>query len=352
MCYNAVPKRYIILCVLLQGLSIYTATICTALMKDLAPFTVTAHTTGKELGGGSFGRVIELNSNGNTFAGKVFNIDVHSTDRRSILEKIIAEIKRVLQIEHDNIVQSKNVCFLGGNPLPVLMMERMMSDLQAFVLAPNNANLALKKKLCILCDVAHGLDHLHNLRPAIVHRDLTARNVLLTSDLCAKIGDFGNARVMDLDPDANVCSLTACPGTAEYMPPEAQVHHQQDQMIYGPGLDMFSFGHLSLFVLTQSNVEVLPPNTVDGFGEIIPCSEVNRRSKSFERVNATLKRFQPLLMLIKNCLHNLPEQRPTTSRLLENLSGLRQRGICGRYDNVCIQWNLANPSLSEMQPPC
>ena len=291
-------------------------------MKDLVPFTVTAHTTGRELGRGSFGRVVELNSNGETFAAKVFNIDVRSANRRSILKKVVEEIMRVLQIQHGNIVQSKTVCFLSGNRLPVLMMELMMSDLQVFVLAPHNADLTLQKKLRILCDVACGLDYLHNRQPAIVHRDLTARNVLLTAHVCAKIGDFGNARVMDLDPDANVYTLTSCPGTAEYMPPEAQGHNQRNKMAYGPSLDVFSFGHLSLFVLTQLNVKVLPPKIFDACNEIVALSEVKRRSESFERVNAILTGFQPLLVLIKKCLHDLADQRPATDHLLGHLRRL------------------------------
>ncbi len=41
--------------------------------------------------------------------------------------------------------------------------------------------------------------------------------------------------------------MTLAPGTQIYMPPEAlDANHR-----YGPSLDIFSFGHLSLYTLTQ-----------------------------------------------------------------------------------------------------
>ena len=61
------------------------------------------------------------------------------------------------------------------------------------------------------------------------------------SELRAKIADFGNSRIMYLDPD---CSHL------EYMPPGGCV-------TYDPSLDVFYFGHLSLFTTTVQQ----PPQT-------------------------------------------------------------------------------------------
>ena len=90
-----------------------------------------------------------------------------------------------------------------------------------------------------------GLLHLH--RESVVHRDLTARNVLLTTSLRAKITDFGNSRIVRLEPGRLARTLTRFPGTLVYMAPEAVSERGQ----YGPSLDVFSFGVLTLFVLTQ-----------------------------------------------------------------------------------------------------
>ena len=93
--------------------------------------------------------------------------------------------------------------------------------------------------------VCQGLLYLHG--ESVVHRDLTARNVLLTTSLRAKITDFGNSRIVHLEPGRLARTLTRFPGTLVYMAPEAVSEDGQ----YGPSLDVFSFGVLTLFVLTQ-----------------------------------------------------------------------------------------------------
>ena len=182
-----------------------------------------------------------------------------------------------------------------------------------------------------LCDTASGLDYLHNCTPAIIHRDLTANNVLLDSQLRAKIADFGNSRIMDLDPDSSPETLTSLPGTLEYMPPEAQ----GGRVTYDPSLDVFSFGHLSLFTITQTPVQPLPPTYHDdSTGEVRGRSEVKRRAQFVEAAEQLLSENQSLVALIKQCLHDKPAQRPHTGELLTRLQ-MMTRG----------EWSPPSPSL-------
>ena len=99
----------------------------------------------------------------------------------------------------------------------------------------------------MLEDVSRGLLYLHKHTPQIIHRDLTAKNVLLTSSLVAKITDFGNARIVNLQPGQLARTLSRLPGTLAYMPPEAVSVNAH----YGLSLDIFSFGYLALFTLNQ-----------------------------------------------------------------------------------------------------
>ena len=71
----------------------------------------------------------------------------------------------------------------------------------------------------------------------------------LDIDRCiiAKITDFGNSRIANLQPGQLARTLSQLPGTLVYMPPEAMLATSR----YGPSLDVFSFGHLALFMLTQ-----------------------------------------------------------------------------------------------------
>ena len=149
------------------------------------------------------------------------------------------------KMRHPHVVQFLGLCFLEGSVLPVLVMERLDSSLDELLEDAPGLPLALKRSL--LADVARGLLYLHTRNPPVVHRDLSARNVLLTSSLVAKISDLGNARIVDLRPGQLARTLTHLPGTQSYMPPEALVEGSR----YGPQLDIFSFGHLALFTLTQ-----------------------------------------------------------------------------------------------------
>ena len=55
----------------------------------------------------------------------------------------------------------------------------------------------LSTQYIIIDNVASGLDYLHHLSPqTVIHRDLSARNVLLTSSIEAKIADLGVAHLI------------------------------------------------------------------------------------------------------------------------------------------------------------
>ena len=149
------------------------------------------------------------------------------------------------EMQHPNIVQFLGLCFLEGSALPVLVMERLDNSLDD--LLETSPSLPLALKLSLLTDVARGLLYLHTRNPPVVHRDLSARNILLTSSLVAKISDLGNARIVNLQPGHLERTLTHVPRKLGYIPPESFDGGSR----YSPQLDIFSFGHLALFTLTQ-----------------------------------------------------------------------------------------------------
>ena len=148
-------------------------------------------------------------------------------------------------LRHPNITLFLGVCFLPDCQLPILVMERLDSSLDDLVETIPNISLVLKRS--VLEDVARGLSYLHNHHPKIIHRDLTAKNVLLSTSLVAKVTDFGNSRIVNLQPGQLARTLSRVPGTLLYMPPEALEASSR----YGPSLDVFSFGHLALFTCLQ-----------------------------------------------------------------------------------------------------
>ena len=113
-------------------------------------------------------------------------------------EEFFAELNILCSICHPN-VQYHCVCYLPNSKSPALVMEQLQTNLRDYLLNPSYANLPLNAKVSILHDIARGLTYLHNHKPAVIHRNLTARNVLLNSDRVAKISDFGNSSIIDLN---------------------------------------------------------------------------------------------------------------------------------------------------------
>ena len=126
--------------------------------------------------------------------------------------------------------------------LPVMVMEKMQHSLKSLV--DKYENIPLNVKLSILNDVCLSLRYLHSRNPPIVHRDLTPNNILLSYHLEAKITDLGVAKVMQTN---DTKTMAKAPGTTDFMPPESLA----DRPVYGVPLDMFSYGGVILYTITQ-----------------------------------------------------------------------------------------------------
>ena len=203
-----------------------------------------AHERRKELGRGAYGEVKVYDVDGVPCAGKVMHEFLLRSAGGDGVRRYIDECKLLAKLVHPNIVQFMGVTFPRGAALPVLLMERLPIDLDG--LLENTPNIPIGIRATFLTDIARGLNYLHSQRPPVIHRDLSARNVLLSAILVAKISDLGNARIVNLSPN-EVSRLTHAPGCPLYMPPEAF----ETSPSYGPSLDVFSFGQIALFAATQ-----------------------------------------------------------------------------------------------------
>ena len=163
----------------------------------------------------------------------------------------------------------------------------------------------------ILHDVSLGLCYLHNHTPSIIHRDLSANNILLDSSLKAKISDLGVARILNLTP-LQVSRMTQTPGTPTYMPPEVMIANPR----YNKSVDMFSYGILMIHMFSGSwpEPQIGPSQVVDG--KLIPVAEAERRTEFLQTIGSN----HPLMDLILCCVHNDPQQRVDISNIVEQLA--------------------------------
>ncbi|XP_022088502.1 bone morphogenetic protein receptor type-2-like [Acanthaster planci] len=142
------------------------------------------------------------------------------------------EIYSLAHIEHPNILKFVGSCERMGQdnwPEYLLVVEYMTHGSLMNYLKENTYDWLA---MCRLSQTAAaGLAHLHqsldkggSSRPAIVHRDINSRNILVKSDLTCVIGDFGFAMkvfgssvVRDGDEDNSTITDV---GTVRYMSPE------------------------------------------------------------------------------------------------------------------------------------
>ena len=241
-----------------------------------------------------------------------------------MVQKYYRELELLSTLEHSNIVKFYGICFLEAQAgytlnLPVLVMERLHRSLDD--LLETSPDVLLDIKCSILQDVSRGLRYLHGRNPAIIHRDLTARNVLLNSAMEAKIADIGNSRIADFMPGQTAQTMTkGAPGTAVYMPPEA--FHVPPK--YGPMLDMFSFGQLTLFTMIQEFPGNLLPSIYEdpATGRLTPRDELQRREAYMMTLRRKFGDSHALVQLVMQCLQFIPAKRPSASQALQILQQL------------------------------
>ena len=171
---------------------------------------------------------------------------VSREQRQACQHKFRQECLFLSQMRHPNIVQFMGIHCSNRDPYDItLFMEQLPSDLEQCLTFCRGRKyiLPISIKVSILVDVCSGLLHLHT--NGIIHRDLSAANILLTHDMQAKIADLGVSKI--LSERAWSQKLTKVPGALAYMPPEALA----DSPDYDTKLDVFSFGVVALFMATQ-----------------------------------------------------------------------------------------------------
>ena len=266
----------------------------------------------KELGRGAYGKVFTVDYLGLSCAAKEIHsllIDgVNPEEKKAIKDGFVRECYHSSLIRHPNIVQFMGVYYAKPSDprtdLPIMVMELMDTSLTSFI-ENNQSKIAMKTKLSILHDVSLGLSYLHGRRPAVIHRDLSSNNVLLTGHLVAKISDLGTAKMIRADSKQTRSRLTTAPGTLHFMPPEAL---DEEDPIYGTPVDVFSFGGIALHLFsekwpTPSGHKKRDPTTK----KIVSLSEIERRQQYLDAMTVEAAALKE--MVIK-CLDDDPDQRP------------------------------------------
>ena len=239
--------------------------------------------------------------------------DVSPGKKQSIWKQFHEDCLALSKLDHDNILKFSGIYF---NPedqfdIAIIFDESLHLNLKEFLNVNELSDIHLYTKLSILCDISCGLLYLHTgLETPLVHGELTAENILLSPDLKqVKIANLGVFRLIDEHVDKAV-KHKECSTTLAYMPPP-----YDDKADYGASLDIFSFGHLALYVALQHFPQVAPELSLElkkSNAERIDRgeSEILKRKEWLDKLELPEDHY--LCRLICHCLRDDPNERPKT----------------------------------------
>ena len=251
------------------------------------------------LGHGLYGDVYKAECDLLPCAAKVLERHPDSSKISAMLDE-----KRFLlnSIRHPNIVQYLDIVVdseHASNAL-VLLMELLDESLTQ-MLEPSRQSLALHTQLNICHDIALAISYLHSKN--IIHRDLSSNNVLLNAGKKAKVADFCMFGVYATNGANTVPVLTSLNvhlRTPDYMPPEAL----EEPPRYKKKLDCYSEGVIMMQICTHQKE---------------PIRE--ERRSHLEQIDSS----HPLLPLIKKCLSDHEDDRPSAADLCYILTELKKQ---------------------------
>ncbi|MBL8952737.1 MAG: protein kinase [Myxococcaceae bacterium] len=168
-----------------------------------------------KLAEGGMGEVfMARNAEGATVVLKT--VSSSQSDERDVVTRFLNEARLASIITHPNVAQIHDVGFDRGRPF--IAMEYVAGHTLHDVLArlgERGERMAPALAAAIMAECCAGLDHAHALR--VVHRDVSAKNIMLSFDGRVKVLDFGIARALGTKPITRPGRVR---GTSGYVAPE------------------------------------------------------------------------------------------------------------------------------------
>uniref|UniRef100_A0A8C5D2X8 receptor protein-tyrosine kinase n=1 Tax=Gouania willdenowi TaxID=441366 RepID=A0A8C5D2X8_GOUWI len=302
---------------------------------------------GKTLGSGAFGKVVRATAYGlcspdtvTTVAVKMLKPNAHSTEK----EALMSELKVLIYLgNHVNIVNLLGACTIGG-PILVITEYCCYGDLLNFLRRKRESFLNSQRVCACVClcfcsgdtviseyvpmrpsekervsqsddidelsldaedllsfsyQVAKGMEYVTSRN--CIHRDIAARNVLLTHGRVAKICDFGLAR--DINTDASYVLRGNARLPVKWMSPESIF-----DCVYTFESDVWSYGILLWEIFSLGN-SPYPGMQVD--------------SAFYQRIQEGYRMSKPAFAPIEiydmmlSCWNPDPLKRPSFRKLVE-----------------------------------
>ncbi|XP_048362501.1 fibroblast growth factor receptor 2 isoform X9 [Sphaerodactylus townsendi] len=309
-------------------------------------------TLGKPLGEGCFGQVVMAEAVGIdkdkpkeaiTVAVKMLKDDATEKD----LSDLVSEMEMMKMIgRHKNIINLLGACTQDG-PLYVLVEYASKGNLREYLRARRppgmeysfdinrvpEEQMTFKDLVSCTYQLARGMEYLASQK--CIHRDLAARNVLVTENNVMKIADFGLAR--DINNIDYYKKTTNGRLPVKWMAPEALFDR-----VYTHQSDVWSFGVLMWEIFT------LGGSPYPG----IPVEELFKLLKEGHRMDKPANCTNELYMMMRDCWHAVPSQRPTFKQLVEDLDRILTLTTNEEYLDLSGPLEQYSPSYQDTRSSC
>lgn len=302
---------------------------------------------------GPLGRYEIIEQIGEGEMGRVYRARQHNPQRMvalKILRSPIPTQAEVLRFErefqilgrmhHPGIAQvydagTENV---GFGEQPFFAMELIEGSSLPEFLATHE--MSLPEKLRFFLEICDAVRHAHDR--GIIHRDLTPKNILVTSEGRAKIIDFGVARALgrDVGFDVRTTQTGQALGTTQYMSPEQA---RGDTENVGVRSDVYALGLILHEVLVGTPPYEIRDETSQEAIRIICEEPPPRPGLAHGELRGDLE------AIIIKALEKDPEHRYSSAGELANDVGryLRDEPILARPPGCWIRiskWSRRNPT--------
>ncbi|CAM8926480.1 unnamed protein product [Rhodiola kirilowii] len=256
------------------------------------------------IGEGSFGEVYLVKWRGTAVAAKTIRSSIASNPR--VRNAFLKELELWQKLRHPNIVQ-----FLGvlKHPTRLIFLTEYLSNGTLHDILRKKGRLDSRTAIAYALDIARGMNYLHEHKPhAVIHRDLTPRNVLQDASMHLKVTDFGLSKISQ-ERDAYGYKMTGGTGSYRYMAPE--VYRRES---YGKSVDVFSFA-LIMHEMFQGG----PSNKAEA-----PEQVADKRAYEDSRPSLSSVVFpEKVKMLLRDCWHRNPDNRPTFEQIILRLENIQ-----------------------------
>ncbi|ELU07082.1 hypothetical protein CAPTEDRAFT_214926 [Capitella teleta] len=158
-------------------------------------------------------------------------------------KRVYRELKMLCHFKHDNVLSAQDILqppHIDFFQEIYVVTELMQSDLHKIIVSPQP--LTADHVKVFLYQILRGLKYLHSTR--VLHRDIKPGNLLVNSNCCLKICDFGLARVVEPDDSVNMTQEVV---TQYYRAPEILMGTRH----YSYAVDLWSVGCIFAELLSR-----------------------------------------------------------------------------------------------------